>query len=84
MNRALAVKLLCCLSIANTATDGEEEWGEEELGTVPEDMAEYQWQGGVRYSTEYRDRAVNEASLCPGEGLYMGPFLVESAYYANQ
>ena len=51
MNRALAVKLLCCLLIANTATDGEEEWGEEELGTVPEDMAEYQWQGGVRYST---------------------------------
>ena len=51
MNRALAVKLLCCLSIANTASDGEEEWGEEELGTVPEDMAEYQWQGGVRYST---------------------------------
>ena len=51
MNTALAVKLLCCLSIANTATDGEEEWAEEELGTVPEDMAEYQWQGGVRYST---------------------------------
>ena len=63
MNRALAVKLLCCLSIANTATDGEEEWAEEELGTVPEDMAEYQWQGGVRYSTEYRDRAVNEPSF---------------------
>ena len=60
MDRALAVKLLCCLLIANTAGDGEEEWGEEELGTLPEDMAEYQWQGGVRYSTEYRDRAGNE------------------------
>ena len=77
MNRALAVKLLCCLSIANTASDGEEEWAEEELGTVPEDMAEYQWQGGVRYSTEYRDRAVNEplrSFTVPRRRPLLGPF----------
>ena len=69
MDRALAVKLLCCLLIANTAGDGEEEWGEEELGTLPEDMAEYQWQGGVRYSTD-TELAMNhrEVSQCPGKG----------------
>ena len=69
MDRALAVKLLCCLLIANTAGDGEEEWGEEELGTLPEDMAEYQWQGGVRYGTD-TELAMNhrEVSQCPGKG----------------
>ena len=55
MYRELVIKLLCFLLISNSAIDGyedededdNEEFTDDELGTVPEDLSEYKWQERV-------------------------------------
>ena len=61
MNRKIAIKLLCYLFIVCSVSDDFEDddnegFTDDELGTVAEDMSEYQWQGSMRYKTLWRPR----------------------------
>ena len=63
MDTAWVWKLICYMFIANIVSDDglyddndDDEFCDDELGTVPEDLSEYQWQGAVMYKTLWRPR----------------------------